>query len=398
MAGATKPESERAEGEAPPERGDERDPPAQPQKKAKVKRKLWVRVLRGFGFGVLGLVVLVGGVVVYFHTDSGKERVRALVEKKLGAKVRGSTKVGKLDYALGGKLELGDVHLSDDQGREVIGLGSLTVAPSWGELLRGDGVVLDEVAVHGATVHIVKDDAGGSNLATLFIKDENEKPREPLDKPVVVRSLVVDGVDVTITDPTGTKIALTGAELSGELRAQPAKKDVHVAISKIGLGLAVEKPDGLSIGVKGLTTGLDVDLVGGKGTAKLLPLHADVALRPPGGVERSFPVDLGGIEIELGEGDVDVSLDKLTASALALASVSVKGKLGAGGLDGPPGADVVGLTVDAARVNALLGKDVLSTNLDLEAHVSGPKDALDVGLVLTAGSGRVDVDGKLGLV
>jgi len=397
MDGASESDSERAAPREPARKKPE--PTASPKKaKPKKKRRLWVRMVRGFGIFLAVLVALVGAVVLYLHTDGGKERVRALIEKKVAAKVHGTAKVGKIDYALGGKIELGDVHLSDTEGREVIGLGSLTVKPAWGETLGGDGIIVDEIAVHGVDVHIVKDDKGGSNLASLFVKDENAKPREPLDKPVVVRSLIVDGVNVTITDPTGTKIALQGAELAGELSALPANKDVHVAISKIGLGVSVEKANGLAIGVKNLSTGLDVDLVAGKGTARLQTLRADVTLRPPGGVERAFPVELGGIDVDLGDGDLDVSLDKLTAGALALASIEVKGKLGEGGLEGPPGADVVGLTIDAARVNELLGKDVLQTNLDLEAHVSGPKDELLFGLKLGAANGKVDVQGKVDLV
>ncbi len=372
-------------------------PKAETTKPPKKRRPIWLRVLRGLGFSVLGVVVLLGFAVGYLHTSSGKERVRALVEKRLNEKVHGSAKVGKLDFALGGDLDLGDVHLLDEQGREVIGLSSLHVRPSWGELLGGKTIALDEVAVHGVSVAIVKDEAGGSNLKSLFVKDPNEKPREPLSKTILVRSLVIDDVDVTITDPTGTKIAISDASIAGELSALPANKDVHVAISKIGLGLSLEKSNGLALGVKNLSTGLGVDLVGGKGKATLAPLHADIALTPPGGTEKRFPVDLGGIEIDLGDGDVDVSLDELTTGALALASIDVKGKLGDGGLAGPPGADVVGLRVDAARINELLGKEVLATNIDIEAHVSGQADALLVGLGIDAGDAKVKLAGTLGL-
>src|SRR6185295_16109288 len=91
----------------------------------------------------------------------------------------------------------------------------------------------------------------------------------------------------------------------------------------------------------------------------------------PGVPEHSFPIAWDGISVAVGDGDLGASLDKLAADALSLGSISLHAAVGEGGLSGAPTADVLGAHLDAAKLNALLGQPLLSSDVDLEAHLRG---------------------------
>src|SRR5215212_1417943 len=115
---ATEPEPEAPEGA-----------PKKPRKKRRALR---------IGLTILAMpLVLTGLGVGYLHTDAGKTRVRHAIEERLNERVNGKVEVGTVDYALFGDVKAGDIHVKDDAGVEAAALASLTVTPSWSDLLGG---------------------------------------------------------------------------------------------------------------------------------------------------------------------------------------------------------------------------------------------------------------------
>ena len=371
----------------------------------KKPRSRLARVVRGVLFTLLTLVLLivalVAGALFYLTTDSGKERVRALVERRLQERINGKVTLGSLDYELLGEVRLGALVIVDEDGKDAVTLEQLRVAPAWRELAGGEVIALDDVALKGLHVTLVKDADGSSNLKRL-VKPQPEpaEPKKPFEKQIVVRRLTLENIDLDVESPDGTRISLSDLALEGHATATPSTKDVSLVLAPLSLGLHVTKPEsqgGLKLGLSNLKTGLSVELVGGKGSAKLEPLTADVALAVPEKIDTSFPVAWDGISFELGGDDLGLSLDKLALGALSLASVQVRGHLADGSLSGEQAADVVGLKIDATQLSSLLGKPVLKSDLDLEAHLTGTATAPTIELAVLTKGGNAKLTAKLDL-
>lgn len=365
--------------------------PARPRKKRRALR---------IALYVLGTpLVLAGLLLAYLHTGSGKARVRAAVLDRLRERAAGQVDLGVVDYAIFGEVKLADLRVRDPQGNEAVALASLTVRPSWSDLLRGR-VVLSRVALSGLAVHVIKDAAGGSNLRGL-LRPRPEGPQaqgEPFDGRIDIQSVSMDGIAVDVLQPGGGRIVLSDVALEGALSVAPASKRVDVEIGKIALSALVDGgKDGLGLGVTGVETGLTVDLDGGTGKATLHPLKGHVVVRLPGRAERGFDIALGGFSADVGEGGVGLSLDELLAGAVALASVDVKGRVEDGKMDGSQQADVIGLKVSGPRVNELLGEDVLLGDVDIETHVLGPPDKIAVATKIVTAGAVCSVDGAIGV-
>lgn len=381
------------------------DPPPQepalgPSKKPRKKR----RALR-IGLSILavpfGLTALGLG---YLHTGAGKTRVRHAIEERLGERVNGKVEVGSVDYTLFGEVKAGDIHVKDEAGGEAAALASIAVSPSWSDLIGGR-IVLDRVAVTGARVHIVKDADGGSNLQRL-IKPRPEDPnKKPFDRRIEVKALSIGDVSVDIVQPDGTRLILSDAALEGTVAVLPSAQNVDVEIGKIALAASVDKGEGeLKLGVTGFETGLTIKLDGGKGRATLHPLKGHVAVTlpradvaPSASAERGFDIALDGFSADIADEGIGLSLDKLLAGAVALASVEVKGRMADGKMDGKQAADVLGLKVSGARVNELIGREVLLCDIDVETHIHGPPDKIEFTSKITTVGVALTFDGALGV-
>lgn len=366
----------------------------QPQKQRPKKRRLWVRLLRGFGFTLLGLFLLLAGAVFYLTTDSGKELARSRVERLLQGRVDGTVALGKLDYELLGPITLGGLTIDDATGRRAISVGELHVAPAWGEL-GGDLVALDAVKLSDVTVTVVKREDGSSNLSTLFKKREADPNKPPFSKTVEVRDLAISGLRVDIESPTGDLTTVRDLSIAGKVRARPLTKDVAVTLEPIQLALSIKKSTGLAVGVENLKTGVELSLTGGEGTLKLLPVEADVALELPTLGKRAFPLEWEGVTVALSASGVDGSLGKLALDALSLTSVKLKGVLEDGALKGAPEAEVVGLVVDAGRLNTFLGREVLRSDVEIGTRIRDEGGDPKIDLSVLAGKTKLAVAAKL---
>ncbi len=360
-------------------------------KKARPKASLPRRLARWALRLVLALLGLVALGLVILHTRPIKERLRHRIEERLGQRINGSAELAELDYLLFfGDVRLRGLKLKDDKGEAPIVVGELRIAPDWGAILHGE-IVLDAIELRKVSVAIVQDADGSSNLKRLF------KPREPLnlpDKLIVVRSLVLEDVAVAIQQPDGGRVTLSDLDVAAEISIQPTQKTGRIRLSDIHVELGLDKGDaGLRLGVRDLHTGLTVDLDRGGGMVKLDPIKAGIALRLPGRDERTFPFELAGVAVDLDEGQIGGTLEGLAASALALATAEVHVRTVDGNLAGDQRADVIGWTVDKNKLNELLGKELLASNIATEIHLSGPTDALKVDAQVKTDGGSIGLSG-----
>jgi hypothetical protein len=372
------------------------DPEALGEKEQRRRRNPhWRRALR-IALGVLAVpVVLVALAIGYLHTSSGKERIRALIERRLGERVNGTVALGGLDYALFGELRLSGLRIRDAKGAEAIALDSLRIAPAWGELIGGKAIAFDAVEIRGVRVRLVKDETGGSNVKALFKPSSGE--RKPIEKRIELRRIELSGIEALVTSPDGTELGVRGASMTGHFRAHPASKHADVALA-IGLEVKLAKPaaqGGLALSVDEISTGIRVALTGGTGKLSLDPLRAKVAVTIPDKLSIAFPIAWEGITLDVGDGGLGASLQKLGADALSLASIELRAKLDGAGLPGEPKGDILGLHVDAAKVNALLGRSLLKSDIDLEAHLAGDAAAPTVQASLATKAGKISLDAKL---
>ena len=361
--------------------------------KPKKRRSLTIRVLRVLAVITFLPLVLIGLVVGYLHTSNGKARVRALIVSKLGPKVDGTVELGDLDYSIGGSIHVGGLKLKDTSGDTGVALDSLTITPSWSDLLHGRAVI-SKVALSGLHLHVVKLSDGTTNLDHFL---HFEKP-EPSDKPIRVDALEVKDVSVAIDEVDGTKISIENLALAGHLSAVPKAKDADIDVTPISLDVTVDKPgESLKLAIQHVSTGITAHLEGGKGSLTLHPVTGTVVIARAGSPEKKLEVGLGESTFEVGPGTVGVSLAKILAGALAIGSIEVRGSVADGKLDGSQRADVVGVHVDAGRVNELLGKDLLGSDVDIDAHVSGPPDKIALDAKVKTSGGNVGLNGTIGV-
>src|SRR5207247_523886 len=150
---------------------------------------------------------------------------------------------------------------------------------------------------------------------------------------------------------------------------------------------------GLKVGIRDLATGLRASIDHGSGKVTLLPTTATIVLAPPAHDERTIPLSLEAITGDVGADDLRGSLKGLATGALVLEAVDVAGVRGEGG---ERRADVLGLRIDARKINELLGRDVVASDADLELHVDGEGPNARIAASARTRGGTLRVDGSLG--
>ncbi len=367
------------------------------QKKDTTKtRRLVLRVL---GLIALVPVVLVALVLGFLHTGPGQDLVRNKIVERVAGRMNGSIEVGTFEFALFGDLALGDVVLSDENGKAVVTLGKLAVSPDWGSLLEGNPVI-NEVAVDGVVLNIVQYEDGSSNLKKLFKPKPPEppptEPKKKKDRRIRVSGLHIGAVSVTVNKPDGTIIALKDFGLDAVIDVVPTKKTAKIVVPNITAALSIEKPkQGLSVSIDEIRTGVEIDLTGGAGTIKLAQTKAKATIVQKGAAERNIDVDLAGIALEVRPGEINAALEGLAVGALALRTLEVTGRLGDKGLSGEQNVQLVGLKVDHKKLNELIGKEILATDIGLETKISGPPDGVVLTTAITTEGGKLDLCGHV---
>ncbi|HEU0035249.1 MAG TPA: translocation/assembly module TamB domain-containing protein [Kofleriaceae bacterium] len=327
-------------------------PITRPATVVKPKRPLWKRIVRGLGWTLGGVILLVVLLVGFLHTSWGKSFVRGRIESKLSAKVNGEVHLGSLDYGfLFGTIELGDLEIKDASGQRAIAVGSVAVDLDRSSILDGEPVIHD-LAVRGLDVHVVKLADGRTNLTGLF-KPSDSKPLAH----VTIEKLSLAGT-ATITKPDGSTIAVRDLSLAGTLDARPASKQLAATLSAVS---------------------------------------ANVALGSPTAPPREVAIALDRVTLGRRADGLDVDLSKLSAGALGVDAIVAHVGLVDGKLQGAQEIRLHGVRVDRAQLAAFTGKDVLANDVALELAVTGPHDHLVLAGTVTTGSAKLALDGEVEL-
>ncbi len=375
---------------------DEAHADAKPIKRPKIKRSWAMRILRGIGWLVATLIVLIVALLVFITSETGEEFLRPRVAKALEKRFEGTVEIDKLEIEFLGKIEIGGLKIRTRDGDAPIQVGIIRLRPAWGDL-GGPVIPLDEVALADVSVHVIKYEDGTSNLTGIY-------KSKPIPKQIEIRALSIQNVNVTIDNADGSRTFIEDVALAGSVHLHPPGADETIAISKkniavnldpVQLSLRIEKASGLKVGVDTLKTGAKVELIDGKGALTILPVSADIALDLPTLGKRAFPFSWDGVTLELEEGNVDVSLGKLALDAVSLTSANVHAALEQGALKGAPEGELLGLHVDAAKLNQFLGRDVLRSDVDVLTRVQDAGGAPRVDIAVTSGKARVDIGARV---
>lgn len=309
---------------------------------ARPRRPLRRRILRGIGFALGGLVLLVVLVLAFLQTPWGKSIVRGIVADKLAGKINGTVKLGSIDYSfLFHDIELGGIEIRDAAGQPAAKVASLAVTIDRGSLIKGSPVI-DRLAIRGLDVNVVQHADGTTNLDTLA------KPAggAPLDR-IRVRAIDVAGA-ATITKPDGTIVAVTDLAVHGSLDARPARKELDLALAQIG---------------------------------------ANIAITPPQAATRRIALAIGDVKVGKRTNAIDVDVTKLSAGAVAIDSLGAHVRLDGKQLHGDQAITLAGVHVDSRQLSELLGKEVVVNDVAIQASVTGPENHLVLdGSVRTGGA------------
>ncbi|HZO16928.1 MAG TPA: hypothetical protein VFB62_26810, partial [Polyangiaceae bacterium] len=354
------------------------------------------RVLRWVALVLATPVVLVLLVLVFLHTGPGQRWVTRKIVERAGERLNGTLEIEAVTFAFFGDVHVRGLRIRDESGTEVVKLASLEVEPDWGELVRGTPA-FDRVALSGLSLHIERYADGSSNLKKL-IKPKPPEPEAPPTKPretrVIIRSLEVDDVALTVDRPDGLRIGLERFGLKGSIDAVPSKQTVKLDIPEVRANLRVEQPkDGLAIRLDDIVVGLAVDLSEGAGKITLPPTRARVRIEQKGAPPRKADIELKAAELSLGPGELDIALDKLLVGALVLEALELHGAVAEGNLKGQQKVQVVGLKVDHEKLNTLLGKKVLASDVAIETKITGPPERILLDTKVSAGHATLALDG-----
>ncbi len=146
----------------------------------------WRRGMRWVGRGFLGLVALVVlailGVVVFFHTDYGRNRVRGIGNDQLASLFTGGGSIGALEGTPFGELVLRDVVINGPDGKPAITVKTLRVSVSIFDLVHHD-VKLNRVLAEDVEVAVKRDADGSFELARLLKPVQAEHAKENVKHP-----------------------------------------------------------------------------------------------------------------------------------------------------------------------------------------------------------------------
>jgi len=306
------------------------------------------RVLRIIGKLVVAVIVLAVLAFGFIHTPWGKSVIRGVVEDKLAAKVTGKVSVGWVDYsALFRSIELHDITIAGNDGKPAIAIGSLTADLDRGSLVHG-APVIDELVLDGVSATIVQRPDGTTNLTGLARPSDAPPPAS-----IEVAALTVRGA-VHVTRVDGTTIDVADLAIRGRVAAKPRINELDVALGK---------------------------------------LTAVATVARPGTAPKQLALSIGATTLARRGGVIDLALDELSADALAIGSVAGHVSLVAGALAGEQSLALRHVRVDHDKLAKLVGKQLLSDDVDLDLTVTGPPDKLVVHGGVQARRTTLTIDG-----
>ena len=319
---------------------------------ARRRRSLPRRIARIAGITLASLVGLVVLALVFLQTPWGKSFVRGRIEAKLAAAVNGQVSLGSIDYSfLFHDIELGDLKISDAQGRPALGVRAVRVALDRGSLVAGTPVI-EKLAIEGLDVQLVKSADGRSNLTGLM----KPSKRKPLASIRVEQLSVTAGA--TITKPDGSTIVVRDLHVAGTLAARPVAKEVELSLRDLGAVATIAKP---------------------------------------GAPARELAVSVDALSVQRRADGLALEIAKVVAGAIGIDHVGAQLHLDGKRLAGTQAITLAGLVVDDKRLASLLGRELLADDASIDVSIGGPAGALVVDGEVKTGGARLALDGTVDL-
>jgi hypothetical protein len=137
------------------------------------------------------------GGVMWFQRDGGQEWVRAMVVQQVqNIMGEGEFQIGDLSTDQWGVLELEDVVLTDEVGREVVHLDRVRL----GYGIEDRTLVVSELSVLGGNADLRLDEDGVLDIQRLFPPGTEDSPPPEVPIPVVLEAITVADVDWAYSD------------------------------------------------------------------------------------------------------------------------------------------------------------------------------------------------------
>ncbi len=205
------------------------------------------RAIKRFVVGLLAVaVVAVIGVLIFLHTDTGREVVRDQIRSSLAETFAGEVRVGKLEGSPFGTYVARDIVIDGPDGKPAIEIGKLSLELELLELVNHKAV-LTNVTVEDVAVHAKRMPDGSLSLAHLL------RPTPPTTWVVAVRQLAVKRgrFDLEGSDP----IHIEDIELTGALdyAADKLHANVNLTANWKERGVPLHAVLSVDQGVDGLT-------------------------------------------------------------------------------------------------------------------------------------------------
>ena len=344
------------------------------------KKPLWRRILRGFGYALAGLLLLVVLLVGFIHTSWGKGVVRSRIESRLQARVTGDLRVGDLDYSFFfGDVTLSKLTIADKSGAEAIAIDKLYVDLDRSSILDGKPV-LEVIDIDGVRVNLVKNADGTSNLTGLMVPSKRKPMHIRIDR------LALANTSVTIRNPDGSVTKVSGANLQGSAEINTFSGDHSVSLETLGASVDMTRADGTRIQVPDLKTSVEASVSDGAIEASVAPISTLATVSRPGKADLEQTISIGAITANRNPNSTRFQIGTTVLGPVSIDEVIATLALKNGE---PVGEQVVGLRklhIDHAGVSEVLGKVVLLSDVDANVEIQGPVEKLIV-------SGTVATDG-----
>ncbi|MGE0400064.1 MAG: translocation/assembly module TamB domain-containing protein [Kofleriaceae bacterium] len=321
--------------------------------------------------GLIALLVLaIGGVVIFLHTDRGREIVREQVAAKLNDTFVGGASVGTIEGSPFGQLVLTDLVINDPEGQPAITVKRLAVEIALLPLVRQEAR-LKSVIASDVDVNLRRDENGELMIGRMV------KPAPKSGWSVDLSHLEVHRGHVRVAMPDGP-VNLDGIEIFGSaslpatgaiatslgLRAVWREKRAPIlldAIARVNEGVVTVQALNTIVGGVRVTAD-DVRFVPGEGEE---PPHLDGSLTidaPKREVAKLVP----GVKLP-----ADVSATIVIRDDLPFAHVRVLGRLG-----GTYGQLLAGVDLASRRVAGTVTTNAVDLPLLTQGEMTGTGGAL----------------------
>ncbi|HEY4177933.1 MAG TPA: translocation/assembly module TamB domain-containing protein [Kofleriaceae bacterium] len=312
------------------------------------------RALKYFGRFLAALILLVLLAVAFLHTPWGKSFVRGRIEAKLAVPFEGRATIGGLDYGfLFSSVELQNVVILDRAGRTAVSVASINAAIDRSSVLSG-APVIESLAVDGLALTVIEDEHGVANL--VGIATPSTTPSKPLAS-IAVQNISVHGT-ASITKADGTHVDLTDLAVTGSLTARPADQQADV---------------------------------------KLAALSAKVHLARPNGTARDIDLSVANIELGKHGTEIDANVGGVVVGAASIEAIAGHLNIVGGVPTGNQSVLIRKLKIDRAKLQSMLGRELLVADVGVDATLAGPANALAVHGAVTSRATTLALDGTIDL-